>query len=95
MKELEFYELGENYQTPELNEDENPRNFDGILEQAGLMSDSLLSVQGLSQGMLISYRKLKRSALGCIMIRASPGQKKSSSFLLLLCAVVRFRHCKQ
>ena len=95
MQEQKFYERSENDQKAKLNKDEPQRDFDGVLEQAGLMSDSLLSVQGLSQGMLVSYRKLKRSALGCIMISASPGQKKSSSFLLLLCAVVRFRHCKQ
>ena len=62
MQEQKFFELGENYRRIDSNEDENPRDFGGILEQAGLMSDSLLSVQGLSQGMLISCSNLERSA---------------------------------
>ena len=73
MQEQKFFELGENYRRIDSNEDENPRDFGGILEQAGLMSDSLLSVQGLSQGMLISCSNLERSALECVETRASPG----------------------
>ena len=73
MQELDFYGLGENSRRIDSNEDENPRDFGGILEQAGLMSDSLLSVQGLSQGMLISCGNLERSALDCVETRASPG----------------------
>ena len=73
MQELDFYGLGENSRRIDSNEDENPRDFVGILEQAGLMSDSLLSVQGLSQGMLISCGNLERSALDCVKTRASPG----------------------
>ena len=73
MQELDFYGLGTNYPKAEFNEDEDPRDFGGILEQAGLMSDSLLSVQGLSQGMLISCGNLARNALDCVAIRASPG----------------------
>ena len=73
MQEQKFFELGENYRRIDSNEDENPRDFGGILEQAGLMSDSLLSVQGLSQGMLISCGNLARNALDCVAIRASPG----------------------
>ena len=73
MQEQKFFELGENYRRIDSNEDENPRDFGGILEQAGLMSDSLLSVQGLSQGMLIGCGNLERSALECVAIRASPG----------------------
>ena len=38
-----------------------------------MMTDSLLSVQGLSQGMLIGCGNLERSALECVAIRASPG----------------------
>ena len=73
MQELNFYGLGENSRRIDSNEDEDPRDFGGILEQAGLMSDSLLSVQGLSQGMLISCGNLARNALDCVAIRASPG----------------------
>ena len=73
MQEQKFFELGENYRRIDSNEDENPRDFGGMLEQAGLMSDSLLSVQGLSQGMLISCGNLARNALDCVAIRASPG----------------------
>ena len=73
MQEQKFFELGENYRRIDSNEDENPRDFGGMLEQAGLMSDSLLSVQGLSQGMLISCGNLARSALDCVETRASPG----------------------
>ena len=73
MQELNFYGLGENSRRIDSNEDEDPRDFGGMLEQAGLMSDSLLSVQGLSQGMLISCGNPARNALDCVAIRASPG----------------------
>ncbi|HIT18151.1 MAG TPA: hypothetical protein IAB57_00875 [Candidatus Fimivivens faecavium] len=66
MQEQKFFELGENYRRIDSNEDENPRDFGGILEQAGLMSDSLLSVQGLSQGMLISCGNLEAGVSGLV-----------------------------
>ena len=66
MQELDFYGLGENSRRIDSNDDENPRDFGGILEQAGLMSDSLLSVQGLSQGMLISCGNLEAGVSGLV-----------------------------
>ena len=50
MQELDFYGLDTNYPKAEFNEDEDPRDFGGILEQAGLMSDSFYRFRGCRRG---------------------------------------------